>query len=104
MSIGPSLPAGAAGSPLAQTSGTELDRAQKEVGARRRRVYHEQQAESAAGVGETDGEGLETHQRDADGRRNWEEQPGPEPDSEPPVGRQSKDPTRQSGNLLDLTG
>jgi hypothetical protein len=104
MSIGPSLPASAAGSPLAQTSGTELERAQTEVGARRRRVYHERKAESAADVGETDGDDLETHQRDADGQQPWEQQTEGESAADQTVGRQSKDPTRQSGNLLDLTG
>jgi hypothetical protein len=104
MSIGPLGAASAAGSPLAQTMGTELERVQKEVGARRRRVYHQEKAEAADDVGEPDGEDLETHQRDADGRRPWEEPPEPEPDAGPPITRRSKDPSQQRGNLLDLTG
>ena len=104
MSIGPLAPASAAGSPLAQTKGAEVERAQEEVGARRRQVYHEQKAEAAAGVGEPDGEDHEAAERDADGRRPWEDQPEPEQSDSPPDVRQSKDPSRQSGNLLDLTG
>ena len=67
-------------------------------------MYHERKAEAAAGVGEPDGEDHETHDRNADGRRPWEDQPAPEADAEPPDMRQSKDPSGQSGNLLDLTG
>ena len=52
-----------------------MERAQEEVGAERRQVYHEQEAEAAAGVGEPDGEDHETAERDADGRRPWEDQP-----------------------------
>jgi hypothetical protein len=104
MSIGPLGAASAAGSPLAQTKGADVERAQQELGAQRRRVYHGQKAEAAGGVGEPDGEDHDTHQRDADGRRPWEDQPEPEPAADLPVVRQNKDPSQQSGNLLDLTG
>jgi hypothetical protein len=104
MSIGPLTPASAAGSPLAQTKGADVERAQEEVGARRRRVYHERKAEAAAGVGEPDGEDHEAAERDADGRRPWEDRPEAEPGDSPPIARQSKDPSQQSGNLLDMTG
>ena len=104
MSIGPLGAASAAGSPLAQTKGTDVERAQEEVGARRRRVYHQEKAEAAAGVGEPDGEDHEAAERDADGRRPWEDQPEPEQSESPPVTRQSKDPSGQSGSLLDLMG
>jgi hypothetical protein len=105
MSIGPlGAAAGTAGSPLAQMQGPDVERAQEEVGAQRRQVYHGRKAEAAAGVGEPDGEDHETHDRGADGRRPWEEQPEPEADAGPPDLRQSKDPSEQSGNLLDLTG
>jgi hypothetical protein len=105
MSIGPlASTASAAGSPLAQTRGPDVERAQGEVGAQGRRVYHEGKAAAADGVGQPDGEDHETTDRDADGRRPWEELPeGPEDAGSPGV-RQSKDPTRQRGNLLDLTG
>jgi hypothetical protein len=105
MSIGPlGIAASTAGVPLAQTKGSAVDRAQEAVGAERRRVYHEQKAAAAAGVGEPDGDNHETTDRDADGRRPWEEPPEAEPQAAAPDTRQSKDPSQQSGNLLDLTG
>jgi hypothetical protein len=104
MSIGPLGTTSAAGSTLAQTKGIEIERAGEAVGAQRRQVYHEQKAEAADGVGEPDGEDHETHPRDADGRRPWEDQPEPEDNAGPPGTRQSKDASQQSGNLLDLTG
>ncbi len=105
MSIGPTHAAVvAAGSPLAQTKGVELDRAQEEVGARARQVYHDTKAEAADGVGEPDGEDHQTAERDGDGRRAWEDMPEPEAESDESGSRQSKDPSQQCGNLLDLTG
>ena len=105
MSIGPiHIPASVAGTPLSQSKGTEVDRAREEVGARQRQVYHDSKAEAAGGVGEPDGEDHETAQRDGDGRRPWEDQPEPETASHTVQTRQSKDPSQQSGNLLDLTG
>ncbi len=105
MSIGPlGTAASAAGSPLTQMKGTEVERAQGEVGAGRRQGYYDQKATAADGVGEPDGEDHETAERDGDGRRELEDQP----EGEGPAGtarlRQSKDPTEQSGNLLDVTG
>jgi hypothetical protein len=96
----------AAGSPLAQTKGSEVDRAQQDAAGQERRVHNEQKAESAAGIGETDGEDHETAERDADGRRLWEKvgqrnQTVPEPPGEQ---RRSKDASGQTGNLLDLSG
>jgi hypothetical protein len=106
MSIGPTgIAAGVAGLPLAQTTGAETERAQQALAAGQRRVYHERKAEAAAGVGEPDGEDHQPAERDADGRRPWEELPEPDPaEKAPPPARRSKDPSRQSGNLLDLTG
>jgi hypothetical protein len=96
--------ASAAGTPLAQTKGSGVERAHQEVGARRRQVYHERKAEAAAGVGEPDGEDHETADRDADGRRPWEDRPASEKNDASPDPPRSKDPSRQSGNLLDLNG
>ena len=105
MSIGPlGATGGAAGSPLAQTRGAELERVQAQLGARRRQMYHDEKAKAAAGVGQPDGEDHETDQRDADGRRPPEDQPQPEQRHATPATRPSKDPSEQSGNLLDLTG
>jgi len=110
MSVGPmaGIPGSVAGSPLAQTSGSETERAQHDVGAQQRRIQSDQKAESAAGIGETDGEDHETADRDADGRRPWEAPPGPE--TPPPADQDAsapprpQDPSGESGNLLDLTG
>lgn len=107
MSIGPlnNVAGSVAGSPMAQTHGSETERTQHETGVQQRRVQSSQKAESAAGVGETDGQDHETDDRDADGRRPWErsahkaagEQAAPDPP-------RAKDATGQSGNLLDLAG
>ncbi len=97
----------AAGAPLSQTAGSEAERTQKDSQAQNRQVDSEQRAERAAGIGQTE-QDQETSERDADGRRLWEDSPqskehknedGP---SAPP--RQSKDATGQSGTQLDLTG
>jgi hypothetical protein len=112
MSIGPlgALGASAAGSPLAQTKGSDVERAQDDTGAQKRREVSEKKAENASGIGEADGEDHEAADRDADGRRLWENSPesshaddahgGTAPSSQ----RQSKDTTGQSGNLIDLSG
>ena len=81
MSVGPmgGVAGSVAGSPLAQTKGSEPERAQQEAVAQQRRAESDQKADSAAGIGETDGEDHETAERDADGRRPWEpppEEPG----------------------------
>lgn len=110
MSVGPmgGLPASAAGAPLAQTKGSDVDRAQQDSAAQQRRVQTDQKAEMAAGIGETDGEDHATGERDADGRRLWEQMPGgSEPNGAEENGADQsrvKDPTGQSGSLLDLSG
>jgi len=96
----------AAGAPLSQTSGSDTERTQKDASASQRQVEGEKKAESAAGIGQTE-EDQGTSDRDADGRRLWENQSSEEnksedSNSEPP--RQAKDPTGNSGNALDLTG
>jgi hypothetical protein len=109
MSIGslPAVVASAAGTSLAQSKGTDVERANNEVSAQQRQTYNAMKAESAAGIGETDGQDHETAERDADGRRMWEnilkkQNPeGEETENVPPV---SRDATGQSGNLLDLSG
>jgi hypothetical protein len=97
---------GAAGAPLAQTSGSETERTQRDGVVRERRVTTEQSAEMAAGIGTTD-EDQEASERDADGRMFWErgaEQNGNSDEATSEHSRQSKDPTGESGNSLDLTG
>jgi hypothetical protein len=101
------LMASAAGAPLAQSKGSDVDRAQQDSSAQQRRVQTDQKAESAAGIGEADGEDHATGERDADGRRLWEQIPGREGDGSGESGSdepRSKDPTGQSGSLLDLSG
>ncbi len=110
MSVGPlgGLAASAAGAPLAQTKGSDVERAEQDVANQQRNVRSEQKAESAAGIGEADGEDHETEDRDADGRRLWEEAPAAKSDksggSDSDDEARSKDVSGQSGNLLDLTG
>jgi hypothetical protein len=102
MSINPLNAANVAGFSLAQAKGSDVDRAHKELGAQRRQIYHERKAESAAGIGEPDGEDHEIADRNADGRRPWEEQP--EPADTSPESPQGRAPSRETGNLLDLSG
>ena len=107
MSIGPlgGVAGSAAGAPLAQAKGSEVERVQQDTGSQELRVNAAEKAEAASGIGEADGENHETSERDADGRRLWElnKPPGASqghPADEPQV----KDPTGQAGNLLDLSG
>jgi hypothetical protein len=111
MSVGPlsGLLSSVAGTPLAQTKGSEIERAQQDLNAQQRQTVGQQRAESAAGIGETDGQDHEAAERDADGRRLWEEQLGkkqatPTEEGEPGNPPLSKDVTGQSGTQLDLCG
>ncbi len=108
MSVGPVPPlaASAAGAPLAQTKGPEVERAQQAGAAAELQVAAQEKAETAAGVGQADGDEHQTDQRDADGRQPWRLPPRQskaadhrDPDPPPP-----QDPTGQSGSLLDLAG
>lgn len=108
MSVGPlgGLAATVAGTSLAQAKGSDVERAQHAAGSHERRINNEFRAEQAAGIGEADGENHEANERDADGRRLWEEQARTADSSaaasegEP----KSKDATGQCGRLLDLSG
>ncbi len=105
MSIGPlgHVPASAAGSPLAQTKG-DANQAKHTSDVQQRRIALDQQAESAAGIGETDGEDHETEERDADGRRVLEIPAREKKDEETSDQPQNpKDVTGQLGRLLDLS-
>jgi len=112
MSVGPlgGIAANVAGTSLAQAKGSDVDRTQHDASAQQRQVRNVEHAESAAGVGETDGKDHETAERDADGRRLWEAPPekgkeNPEtPSAEPIPAHQSRDASGQSGTKLDLTG
>ena len=63
------LPASAAGSSLAQSSGSDVERARQDVLDQQRRLTAEGRADRAAGI--ADGDDLGTNDRDADGRRPW---------------------------------
>ncbi|HWB12252.1 MAG TPA: hypothetical protein VG826_23695 [Pirellulales bacterium] len=107
MSVGPTtFAASLAATTLNQARGSETERVQHDVSAKERQAEGDRKAESAAGVGTAESdEGV--GDRDADGRRLWERPPRPgnssgdeAASSEGPL----KDPTGQSGSLLDLTG
>jgi len=114
MSVGPlgagGIAASAAGSPLAQTQGSEPERAAQDASAQQRRIRSDEKAEAAAGIGETNGEDHESEERDADGRRLWEEpaeaqtEEEQEESAQTPPERLSKDVSGESGNMLDLSG
>jgi len=99
----------AAGAPLSQTTGSEAERTQKDGLSYQRQVDADQQAERAAGIGQTD-EDQESSERDADGRRPWEaptkadkNRHNTNDEASQAVARQSKDASGQSGTQLDLT-
>ncbi len=109
MSVGPLGFFGSiAAIPAAQREG-EADRVGQEEGRQKANDKNNLQAEQAAGIGQTDGEGHDTNERDADGRRPWEatavanSHSPAAADASPPI-RQSKDTTGASGGQLDLTG
>ncbi|MHB9078024.1 MAG: hypothetical protein ACYC3X_11075 [Pirellulaceae bacterium] len=99
-----------AGSPLAQSQGTEVNRTQQETSNQLRQTQMLDKAESASGVGQTEQDEGATD-RDADGRRLWERSGSP---SEEPAAefdqaaedalRSSKDPSGMTGRQLDLQG
>ncbi len=108
MSVGPMGMAGSvAASPQAQRGGSVTERAAQDSGNQVRSAKAGEKAEKAAGIGETE-EDQGASDRDADGRKIWEQ--GPEGASEENVEGthheqpQSKDPTGQSGTHLDLSG
>jgi len=108
MSVGDmgGVPAASAGSPLQQRHGVEADRRAKETADQRRQTENNLKAEKAAGIGETS-QDAEASDRDADGRRLWEQSPQAGEQSDPPPDappRKSKDPQGESGGRLDLTG
>ena len=107
MSVGPlgGLAGSVAGTPLAQSKGSEVERSQQDSAGQQRRVQNDLKAEAAAAIGETDGEDHQAADRDADGRRLWErlEKPSEEESPETDASR-PKDASGQAGSLLDLSG
>ena len=96
-----------AGTALPQRA-ADAEKAQRETTEQARAADATQQAENAAGIGQTE-EDSQTSERDADGRRLWE-QPSraqakkidPEPSAV--TSSLSKDPTGARGSQLDLLG
>ena len=78
---------------------------QQDTAAKERQIEGDRQAENAAGVGTTEGDEA-AGDRDADGRRLWERPTTPKPalSEDDETTAPTKDPTGQSGSLLDLTG
>jgi hypothetical protein len=111
MSVGPlgGIAGSAAGTSLAQSKGSDVERSQQDAASQTRRTQSNQKAESASGIGETDGEDHQTADRDADGRRLWEAPPEAGADetsdqNDHPEQAPAKDTSGQRGNLLDLSG
>lgn len=105
--------AGAAGAPLAQSKGTDVERAQHHTATHSRQAQSAERADNAAGIAATDGEEHQPQERDADGRRMWEEPPGTpthpaatipgETDAAAPA-PPSRDASGERGLQLDLSG
>lgn len=94
----------AAGAPLSQTKGSEIEKNQKDANAAQRQEKNDKKASDAAGVGQTE-EDQGSTDRDADGRRFWERSARTEQDAEQQEQpRQVKDPQGNRGSSLDLTG
>ncbi len=106
MSVGPLNPINvtAAGTPLSQATGPDVARAQQDAANSQRAVQSQVQAESAAGIPQTDGQDLDPGERDADGRRPWRlrrHRPGASIDATTTGG---SPPAGNEGGLLDLSG
>ncbi len=72
MSVGPlGMVGSSAGSPLAQSQGSDVNRAQQDTASQSRQTQMSEKAEHASGVGQTE-QDEEATDRDADGRRPWE--------------------------------
>ena len=107
MSVGPTtFAASLAATSLNQARGSEAERVQHDTAAKERQVEGDRKAESAAGIGTAEGDEA-AGDRDADGRRLWEKPPvgqGTPDEDAAEIAARTKDPTGQSGSLLDLTG
>ena len=110
MTVGPLGFFGSIAATPAAQRGADTERVQHDTTRQHGEGKNEMLAETAAGIGETDGDEHGANERDADGRRPWEiVQNGKKPDSDAalsdaPLLRQSKDVTGTTGVQLDLTG
>ena len=110
MTVGPLGFFGSIAAAPAAQRGADTERVQHDATRQQGEIKNNLLAESAAGIGETDGDEHGTNERDADGRRPWEITPQSDKNNaditathQPPL-RQSKDLTGASGAQLDLTG
>ncbi|MEO0530783.1 MAG: hypothetical protein AAF266_09455 [Planctomycetota bacterium] len=99
MSMGPlgGIVSSAAGTALSQTKGASTEREATEAAARDKADELDLRAEKSSGVGQTEGD-AESSDRDADGRRLWEQQQ--ERDKEDP-GEEAADEVQSSENDED---
>ncbi len=111
MSVGPTGFFGTvAALPPSPPSASDADHVAQESSAQAGQLANDERAENAQGIGATDGEEHATAERDADGRRLFEKPLGRRakqavaPEPPPSETHQSKDPTGESGQSLDLTG
>jgi len=94
--------------PLPQKA-ADAEKTVRDAADQAREVQANRQAEAAAGIGETE-EDSQASERDADGRRLWEQPPAKPPPPEEAAGSEealphlSKDPSGESGGELDLVG
>jgi len=107
MSIGSlGIVGGLATSPVTQRA-AEAEKTQRETVEQTRATQASEQAENAAGIGQTE-EDSQTAERDADGRRLWEEQRRKKKPQQPAVAEWqvplAKDPSGACGGQVDLVG
>src|SRR5262245_50659462 len=98
---------GLAGTAVPQRA-ADADRVQRETVEQQRAVESSAEAENAAGIGQT-AEDSQTAERDADGRRPWEEASRAKKEAveAPPAALRipiSKDPSGACGGQLDVVG
>src|SRR3954452_1413401 len=97
-----------ASTPLTQAKSADQQASANTV-THQRQVDAAASAEASAGIGQTDGENHEAADRDADGRKLWEQSPkkhknAVSPDDSATETHLSKDASGDSGNSLDLVG
>src|SRR3954466_12679042 len=93
-----------AATPLTQAKSADQQSASNTL-SHQRLVDAAASAEASAGIGTTDGENHEAAERDADGRKLWEQSPGKKKmavaaDDSPAETHLSKDASGDSGNSL----
>jgi hypothetical protein len=97
-----SVTVSAAGVPIAQAAGTDLDAARLAASAAQLKHDADQRAARAAGIAQADGDDLQAGERDSDGRSAWIlRRRTMDPTSEPFAERRDSD---GPGRILDVTG